>query len=96
MHLQEKKLDIAFIQNPEEALFLLPTEQDIQKSDLSVQFLPSKLKLKVKGETLLSGDLPEDIDTDGAPVTIFEFPCIYPISTILPLTITKVECHSSS
>ena len=63
--MQKDGLDTAWLQTTEEVHLLVPTEQEVHKSDLSFQVLPQKLHLAVKGETLLFGDLPESVDTDG-------------------------------
>ena len=63
--MQKDGLDVAWLQTTEEVHLLVPAEQEVHKSDLSFQVLPQKLHLAVKGETLLSGDLPESVDMDG-------------------------------
>lgn len=63
--LQKRDLDIGFVQTVEDVYFLIPTEEDVQKPDLSLQVFPNRLDLKVKGDTLLSGDFPEAVDVDG-------------------------------
>ena len=64
-YMQKDGLDVAWLQTTEEVHLLVPAEQEVHKSDLSFQVLPQKLHLAVKGETLLSGDLPESVDMDG-------------------------------
>ena len=63
--MQGKGLDVAWLQTTDEVHLLVPTQPDIQKSDLSFQVHPNRLKLIVKGENLLSGDLPEAVNIDG-------------------------------
>ena len=58
------------MQTTDEVHILVPTEQDIHKSDLSFQVHPKRLKLTVKGNPLLSGDLPEAVDIDGTTSTL--------------------------
>lgn len=41
------------------------TDPDVHKSDVSFQVHPNRLTLKVKGDPLLSGDLPEAVNIDG-------------------------------
>ena len=53
------------MQTTDEAHLLVPTEPDVHKEDISFQVHPKRLTLKVKGESLLSGDLPEAVDIDG-------------------------------
>lgn len=53
------------MQTTDEAHLLVPTEPDVHKEDISFQVHPKRLTLTVKGESLLSGDLPEAIDIDG-------------------------------
>ena len=53
------------MQTTDEVHILVPTKQDVHKSDLSFQVHPKRLKLTVKGDSLLSGDLPEAVDIDG-------------------------------
>lgn len=53
------------MQTTDEAHLLVPTEQDVHKEDISFQVHPKRLTLTVKGESLLSGDLPEAVDIDG-------------------------------
>ena len=63
--LQKEGVDIAWLQTTEEVHLLVPAEQEVHKADLSFQVHPQRLHLEVKGETLLSGDLPESVDIDG-------------------------------
>lgn len=53
------------MQTTDEAHLLVPTQPDVHKKDISFQVHPNRLKLTVKGESLLSGDLPEAINIDG-------------------------------
>lgn len=57
--------DVSWLQTTNEVHFLVTTQPGIQKSDLSFQIHPNRLNLTVKGESLLSGDLPEAVDIDG-------------------------------
>ena len=41
------------------------TDPDVHKSDVSFQVHPNRLTLSVKGDPLLSGDLPEAVNIDG-------------------------------
>lgn len=63
--MQDKDLDVAWLQTVDEVHLLVPTPQDVHKSDVSFQVHPTRLQLTVKGETLLSGDLPEPVEIDG-------------------------------
>ena len=53
------------MQTTDEAHLLVPTEPDVHKSDISFQVHPNRLMLTVKGDSLLSGDLPEAVNIDG-------------------------------
>ena len=53
------------MQTTDEAHLLVPTEPDVHKNDISFQVHPNRLTLTVKGESLLSGDLPEAVNIDG-------------------------------
>lgn len=53
------------MQTVDEAHLLVPTKPDVHKKDISFQVHPNRLTLKVKGESLLSGDLPEAVNIDG-------------------------------
>lgn len=63
--MQAKDLDVGWLQTTDEVHLLVPTNDAIQKADLNFQVHPNRLKLTVKGETLLSGELPEAVDIDG-------------------------------
>ena len=63
--MQKQGLDVAWLQTVDEVHILVPTDEGVQKSDLSFQVHPQRLSLTVKGESLLSGDLPEAVDVDG-------------------------------
>ena len=65
VHMQGKDLDVGWLQTTDEVHLLVPTTDDVQKADLNFQVHPNRLKLTVKGETLLSGELPEAVDIDG-------------------------------
>ena len=53
------------MQTTDEAHLLVPTAPGVHKKDISFQVHPSRLTLTVKGESLLSGDLPEAVNIDG-------------------------------
>lgn len=53
------------MQTTDEAHLLVPTAPDVHKKDISFQVHPNRLTLTVKGESLLSGDLPEAVNIDG-------------------------------
>lgn len=54
-----------WVQNTDEVHLLLRTDPDVHKSDVSFQVHPNRLTLTVKGDPLLSGDLPEAVNIDG-------------------------------
>lgn len=58
-------LDVGWMQTVDEAHLLVPTKPDVHKKDISFQVHPNRLTLKVKGESLLSGALPEAVNIDG-------------------------------
>lgn len=58
-------LGAVWVQNTDEVHLLLRTDPDVHKSDVSFQVHPNRLTLTVKGDPLLSGDLPEAVNIDG-------------------------------
>ncbi len=63
--MQGENLDVGWLQTTDEVHLLVPINADVHKADLSFQVHPNRLKLTVKGESLLSGDLPEAVNIDG-------------------------------
>lgn len=61
-----KNLDVGWLQTTDEVHLLVPISADVHKADLSFQVHPNRLKLTVKGESLLAGDLPEAVNIAGS------------------------------
>lgn len=91
---QKKGLDIGWLQTTEEVHLLVPTESEVNKSDLSFQVHPQRLHLAVKGESLLSGDLPESVDIDGMHAVSFipSIDLVMSADILLP----KVQTHGTT